>query len=189
MSTRGVYGFYKGGKTKITYNHSDSYPGVLGSNVVEFVKDTPITELNEIFDRIILVDNKEEPTVEQVEECQKWADLFVSAKDLTEWYVLLRMAQGDLYLYKEGLRYMIDSEDFIKDSLFCEWGYIINLDDNILEIYRGYQESPQENRYYTDRSLDAAVNFYNCKLLCSFPLEDIPDNWEEIILKEESNEM
>ncbi len=34
--------------------------------------------------------------------------------------------------------YMIDSLEFAKDSLFCEWGYLVNLDENVLEVYRGF---------------------------------------------------
>jgi hypothetical protein len=63
------------------------------------------------------------------------------------WYDLLRSDQGDLEAYAEiGL--MIDSASFIKDSLFCEWAYIINLDRGVLEVYRGFQtKKPKKNRY------------------------------------------
>ena len=59
-----------------------------------------------------------------------------------DWYCLLRHAQGDLNVYKNGLRYMIDNHDFIKDSLFCEYAYIINLDTKRLEFYVGFQKTP-----------------------------------------------
>ena len=54
MGTRGLYGFRKNGKDKITYNHWDSYPEGLGQNVLNFVKETSIEELNSIYDKIIL---------------------------------------------------------------------------------------------------------------------------------------
>ena len=31
---------------------------------------------------------------------------------------------------------MLDDENFLNDNLFCEYGYIINLDENTLDIYR-----------------------------------------------------
>ena len=40
------------------YNHSDSYPEWLGRRVLEFVQSTTDQEMNEIFDRIIVVTDK-----------------------------------------------------------------------------------------------------------------------------------
>jgi hypothetical protein len=120
-----------------------------------------------------MVDEDNNPTDEQIRECNQYADLNVSNKDIKNWYCLLRKTQGDLECYKNGLRYMIDNKNFIKDSLFCEWGYIINLDDNILEVYEGFQTEPQDNRYKTDKSLDYAKKYYNCALIKRIPLKDI----------------
>jgi hypothetical protein len=87
---------------------------------------------------------------------------------------LLRSTQGDLNIYKENLRYMIERNDFIKDSLFCEFGYIINLETNELEIYKGGQKAPQENRYQINTS---ETGYYNCALVKIFSLNDIPEDW------------
>ena len=37
MGTRGLWGFRKDGKDKLTYNHFDSYPDCLGHTIVEFL--------------------------------------------------------------------------------------------------------------------------------------------------------
>lgn len=39
---------------------------------------------------------------------------------------------------------MIDNVSFLQDSLFCEWGYVINLDTNVLEIYRDSENAAVE---------------------------------------------
>ncbi len=90
-----------------------------------------------------------------------------SADGMT-WYKLLREAQGKMDVYLTGeLRYMIDGIEFIKDSLFCEWAYIINLDNNTLEVWKGFQQSPQkDNRYGT--SLEDG--YYPCALIKTYPL-------------------
>ena len=49
MSTRGIYGFRKNGEDKLTYNHYDSYFSYLGENIINFVKETPIHEVNKIY--------------------------------------------------------------------------------------------------------------------------------------------
>lgn len=179
MGTRGIYGFYKYGIDKITYNHFDSYPEGLGEDIVKFIHNTSILEMNEIFNKIILVNDNTIPTAEQIFECTEYYDNNVSSRTITDWYCLLRKAQGNLETYKSGLKYMIDNKDFIKDSLFCEWGYIINLDKNILEIYKGFQKTPNKNRYFYDgRERDG---YYNCKLIKTFPLNNIPENWIELL--------
>jgi len=79
---------------------------------------------------------------------------------------------------------MLNYNDFIKNSLFCEWAYIINLDSKELEIYKGFQKEPNNNRYSIDAPSDRG--YYNCKLLMSISLDvarDI-DNLDEFIKQE-----
>lgn len=167
MGTRGCYGFRKNGIDKLTYNHFDSYPDCLGHDVVQFCKETSIEEMNEIFDKTILVDENSKPTAEQIVECMEYYNGDVSTRTPEDWYCLLREAQGNLNVYRNGLRYMIDNHDFIKDSLFCEYAYIINLDTNCLEFWRGFQHEPDENnRYGTEED----SGYYPCKMVAYYPL-------------------
>ncbi|HBD95379.1 MAG TPA: hypothetical protein DC057_14520 [Spirochaetia bacterium] len=179
MGTRGIYGFYKDGVDKLTYKHMDSYPSYLGAEIIDFIKTTSIEELNKIFDKIILVNGDSKPTEEQIKECEDFTNLGVSNQSTSDWYCILRNSQGDLNAYKGNLKYMIDNKGFIKDSLFCEWGYIINLDDNILEIYRGLIRSrnSRNNRYWTLKH----NGYCACEIIKTFPLNNIPDNWLEIL--------
>jgi hypothetical protein len=178
MGTRGLYGFYRDGVTKATYNHYDSYPEGLGAVIVDFLRSTSIHELNRIFDNIILIDEHSKPTEEQIENCAPFTNLGVSNQSTDDWYCLLRNAQGGLDAYKEGLKYMIDSQGFIQDSLFCEYAYIINLDDNVLEIYEGFQKEPVYNRY-SNGGRDG--EYYACKQVEEFELDYLPVNWLDIL--------
>lgn len=173
MGTRGCYGFRKNGADKLTYNHFDSYPDCLGHTMVKFCKATSISELNEIFDKLILVNESAKPTAEQIKECKQYYDGNVSRKTVEDWYCLLRNAQGDLDAYKNGLKYMIDNCGFIKDSLWCEYAYIINLDTEELEFWVGDQDkSDIYNRYGVERD----GNYYPCKMMASYPLATISLN-------------
>lgn len=173
MGTRGCYGFRKNGMDKLTYNHFDSYPDCLGHTMVKFCKATSISELNEIFDKLILVNESAKPTAEQIKECKQYYDGNVSRKTVEDWYCLLRNAQGDLDAYKNGLKYMIDNCGFIKDSLWCEYAYIINLDTEELEFWVGDQDKPDiYNRYGVERD----GNYYPCKMMASYPLATISLN-------------
>jgi hypothetical protein len=202
MGTRGLIGYYSKGVTKATYNHFDSYPKCLGEEVREYIADRTARELYEDFLGIRLVQENKEVTPEDVIAYTNfwYGDVgrhFING-DLREeqgWYDLLRERQGDFAAYAEiGL--MIDGISFIKDSLYCEWAYIINLDRGVLEVYRGFQEKkPKKNRYALSKEEIAVVKaekgyyvrdlkgkrtfhknqYYNCDLIAQIPLEDVPD--------------
>ena len=183
MGTRGLWGFHNQGKDKLTYNHFDSYPTGLGEIVRKFIISHTLNELKKIATNIELVDGKSEPTDKQIKECEKWTDLSVSDKSTNDWYCLLRNAQSNPEAYKK-LRYMIDSKDFVQDSLFCEYAYIINLDTKKLEIYLGFQKTPQNNRYKPTieeckkieeeaKTSGCGTPYYNCKLLMEIPFSEI----------------
>lgn len=181
MGTRGIYGFRKNGKDKLTYNHWDSYPSCLGNTMLEFCKDTSIDEMNNICDRIVLVDEESKPTDEQIEVCRSFADTSVSTGRIDDWYCLLRDLQGEPSEWKKisGPIYMIDNHEFIKDSLFCEYGYIINLDTNKLEFWVGFQKSPRKrNRYGCEPD---ESGYYPCRMVSSYALEDIEANFPIIL--------
>lgn len=167
MGTRGCYGFRKNGIDKITYNHYDSYPSGLGADVATFCKETSLDEMNEIFDRIILVAESSTPTAEQIAECHKYYGAGDAGQTVEDWYWLLRDTQGDLSVYKDNLRYMIDSHDFITGSLFCEYAYIINLDTNRLEYWVGFQRKPDKNNRYGTKNHNG---YYPCKMKASYSL-------------------
>ena len=39
---------------------------------------------------------------------------------------------------------MPDATEFLKDSLFCEYAYVINLDKKQLDLFVGFQREKQE---------------------------------------------
>lgn len=175
MGTRGCYGLYKNGVTKATYNHFDSYIEGLGKDILDFVGNTSIPIMNKIFDKIELVREDSILTIEQIENCQDFTDLSVSNQNIMDFYCLLRKAQGDLNAYKTDLRYMIDNKEFIGDSCFCEYAYIINLDKNVLEFYKGFNKVPQNNRYSKFANSQENGGYCECKLVAEYKLVEI---WE-----------
>lgn len=179
MGTRGCYGFHSGEKDKLTYNHSDSYPTYLGFNILSFVHNTPESELRAVADRIELVDEDSAPSPEQIETFKGYSDVSVGTQTLTDWYCLLRQTQGDLAPYRDGLRHMIDSHDFLKGSLFCEWAYIINVDTLELEIYKGFntrkyvKNGGRYAKYCLDEKPVCGKKYYGVTLLATLKLSDI----------------
>lgn len=141
MGTRGSFGFRVNGQDKLMYNHFDSYPSGLGLDVLAFLKGTNLDTLTKKVAKLEPVNNKVPPTPEQIAKCTKagTVNLSVSERSTKDWYCLLRNAQGDFKkLLKVGL--FEPANNFILDSLFCEWAYIANLDTGKLEVYQGFNE-------------------------------------------------
>jgi hypothetical protein len=139
MGTRGAYGFRVDGQDKVTYNHCDSYPSALGDTMVRYVRDHSDQELAEVARRLVLVNKCEaEAPRDMQERYRHFADRGVSSGKLSEWYVLLREAQGqpEAFHRAEGrLEHMIDNRDFLKDHISCEYAYVVNVDSGKLQFY------------------------------------------------------
>lgn len=138
MATRGLTGFRLNGKLYAMYNHFDSDPEWLGQSVLEFCKqvdwDNPI--IAERVAKIILVNDVGIVPEKFVKKYQKYS--CNEFEKTIDWYWLLRDLQGVGILEKvvEGkVKHMIDNADFLGDEISCEWAYIINLDENELEVW------------------------------------------------------
>lgn len=185
MSTRGIFGFRVGGQDKLSYNHCDSYPEGLGADILhdlkKLIKHHGIGYIIEKAEQIKIINENVEPTVDDVFNLRAYTDLSVGRRSTKDWYCLTRKLQGDIATTLEA-GYMHGDNNFINESLFCEWGYIINLDDNVLEVYKGFQHEPhKQGRYSKYVPPDKYPNgskvehkYYACALVAKFPLNKLP---------------
>ena len=182
MGTRGAYGFRINGQDKVTYNHYDSYPCGLGREVMSYIAHTPLKRMKEVAARIILVDRESTPSPELIKKYKKYTDLRVSEQSHNDWYCLLRKTQGNLFPYNSDLEHMIDSQDFLSDSLFCEWAYIINLDTDTFEAYKGFNKNPLARGRYAGRSTKSNDGYRGVSLIKEIPLANIrKQNLERLV--------
>ena len=148
MSTRGFVGIRKDGKDKGGYNHSDSYYSGLGSEIVSFLRGKTLKKLKDIFDNIVFVDYEKED--------------FVAAWDWDNSCFNLRFT---------------DNSEFLRDSLFCEYACIVNLDDRVLEIYRGFNKNPEGNGRYASQYIKSEAprveQYYGVVLQRTIPLREL----------------
>jgi len=174
MSTNGAYGFYINGQEKATYNHSDSYPSWLGKRIIEVIKNSSLEKLKCVAETIELIQPEGKPTNEQIEHCKPFSDFGVSTGETDDWYCLLLNAQGDLQPYMENkLKYMVDNKEFLHNSLFCEWAYIINLDENKLEVYKGFNKNPKARGRYASKTVDFDKEYCGVRLIKTIKLEKL----------------
>lgn len=180
MGTRGAFGFLIDGQTKATYNHADSYPDGLGQDVVDYIEqmirglpEDPVTLLAKV--RALQPVPDRAPTPDEIKRLAPWTNLGVGGQSTSDWYCLLRDAQGDAGAMLETGFYN-DGEAFLADSLFCEWAYIINFDKEVFEVYRGFQEVKHDKGRYADMET-GGEKYFPVALVASFPLTAIPEDW------------
>lgn len=69
---------------------------------------------------------------------------------------------------------LINHEHFAEDSIFCEWGYVIDLDNNVFEVYKGLNQSPltEKDRFYGPPQ----DGYYPIKEIARFDLNNLPSD-------------
>lgn len=182
MTTRGIYGFRINETDKLAYNHADSYPEKLGATILqelgavndwEMIRNlasslVPIHETRKLGlnDEIIRAElRRHYPTLEYGLEPK-------------DFYELFSPLQGTLKPYLSGrLSFMATANEFIDDSLFCEWGCIANLDSHELEVYRGLQRIPPAPYSRYQGEMDR-MGYYPAKMVQAYSLDKLPSNRE-----------
>lgn len=181
MSTRGIWGFRLNNQDKLTYNHYDSYLEGLGIELILALEGHNLTKLKDRVRFLQLVDENDTPHEKQIETLKNYTNLSIGTKDEKDWYCLLKETQGNLDATLDA-GYMIDNHAFVKDSLFCEWGYIINLDDEVFEIYTGFQRNEHNNGRYANLKRTELHSYYPIALIKTIKIDkDILKNYKDFV--------
>jgi hypothetical protein len=120
MSTRGFVGYRYKGQVHGWYNHSDSYCGWLGRQVVDHLYKLSQEQLKDFFlKRLTLVYDEE---------------AYAGHKNLWD---------GEFDFSKDSV-ILKDAGEFYKDGLFCEYSYIFDLDSKQkrLLLFTGFGKKP-----------------------------------------------
>lgn len=200
MGTRGFITFVHDGVEKTTYNHYDSYPEGLGVAVLSFLRTTLVPTDDDTQDasfasvhevlresltrtvRSLRVVTEETPvTADDVIALCPWTDTLVDLdpdRKMPSWYQLLRGTQGSVSdILTAG--YLLDASDYPRDSLFAEWGYVIDLDAEDLEVYMGFQDAPHDVGRFAGREV-VHNGYYPVKRVAAWPLAELPTEAEFI---------
>ena len=121
MGTRGAVGFRLNGEDYINYNHYDSYPEHSGCYVLQQLRywmGSPVEQLAAA------------PTVVWIDRLKERVAAMKPLARL-EW-------AGDRLDACLAHGVYAPAADFLRDSLFCEWAYIVNLDAKTLDVYTGF---------------------------------------------------
>jgi hypothetical protein len=151
MGTRGAFGVIIGEKEKIGYNQFDSYPSGKGLENLTWLRGiewtSALPKFRQLATDCLLVDDKTEPTPLDIHALRGWTDLSVSTQQTDDWYCLTHETHGSIEMMLR-CGYIEDFSSFPLESLFCEWGYIVDFDRNVFEVYQGFQKSrPKKGRW------------------------------------------
>jgi hypothetical protein len=86
------------------------------------------------------------------------------------WYDAMRESQGMLTDYLKCGYWVAADDRWPNDSLFCEWGYIVNLDAELLEVYRGFQRQSHGNGRFASR--ESVRSYYPVALVATLEFDD-----------------
>lgn len=191
MGTRNSVHVIVNKQTKIAkYCQWDGYASVRGVETLEVLRsflkptktktfDERLQEMKQKVKGVIAISNEE--VNKRWKECgaddEGYVTMEVSDKFKQNYAHLSRdMGGGEvLKLVVEGKinETNLDTE-FVGDSLFCEWAYVVDLDKKTFEVYKGFNDKPlkKNERFY---EFDKKDNEYHpVKLVKKYKLDDLP---------------
>lgn len=195
MGTRNLSIAVVDGEVKVAqYGQWDGYPSGNGLVVFNFVKE-------------LLRNNKVDEMKEKVRACR-----FVDSKNVSEKYEALgidttsnwvtledaekfKKAHPQLdrdmgaeifsYIMEHGGCELKNNISFAADSLFCEWAYLIDFDNEVLECYEGFNKNgidENDRFYYLKEKSDEG--YFPIRKCAVFTFSQVLDMTEEAFLKE-----
>jgi hypothetical protein len=171
MGTRNLTMVVKDGEFKIAqYGQFDGYPSGSGFIVLNFLKTAKLDVFAEKLKNLRWLTDAD---CDVVNATENWKTVYPELSRNTGAMILEMVYESE----KEML--LKDSKSFAGDSLFCEWAYLIDLDNNTLEVYRGFNKTPViEGRFKSDDmtlELDDKGVYHPIKLVKTYSLSELPD--------------
>lgn len=181
------------------YGQWDGYPSGNGLTILEFLRTCNLDEFKEKIKNVRFSTKKDEKKVEKFLKSIGCNDGYMNMEQSTLYkkaypYSSRDIGAGILQMVNESEDTEIvlqDTTKFAADSLFCEWAYLIDLDNNNLEVYEGFNNSPlEEGQRFKDMELEdnlGGEQYYPIKCVKIYPLDKLPTN-EEFINELEKKE-
>ena len=175
MGTRHLVAIIKDKKYKVAqYGQWDGYFSGQGIGVLEYLRNLDLDILKNKLDNCRFMNEDDICKIENDPELKdNWQKHYPQ---------LSRNIGSDIidYVYNSENELLVkDSSTFAEDSLFCEYGYVVDFDKNTFEIYEGFNETPlnKSERFYCKDKKD---KYYPIKFICEFDINNLPSDDEFI---------
>lgn len=175
MGTRNLTLVQTGGKYRIAqYGQWDGYPERAGHTVLLFLRNWDRDKFVKNLGRTRFLTEEE-----AAEISKKWREGEQPAE-----HIRRDMGAGVLqYIHDlpvDGAEILLgDNTDFAADGMFCEWAYVLDLDTNKLEVYRGGKTPPEPGERFAHlKSRDAAPGnpeYYPARKVAEWPIAELPE--------------
>lgn len=176
MGTRHLICVVIDGDFKIAqYGQWDGYPDGQGIDILTYLRTANYDALTANLRKLRWTTHEDFARVNKELDLgdSGWMDMEQAARYKAAYPALSRDTGSKILALVEagGVEFVTDSRDFAQDSLFCEWGYVIDLDTKVLEVYEGFVEStPTEGRWAGQHK--AGEQYAAIKRIASFPFAD-----------------
>lgn len=195
MGTRNLTLVIAHGETKIAqYGQWDGYPSGQGITILTFLRGTDLEDFKEKLNnpnlRFVTDEDQKEMDyyLTSIGVEGEWMNLDQSDKFKQEYPLLSRDNGGDILsmVYEEtkkenpGKLFLHDSTEFAKDSLLCEWAYVVDFDKNTFESYKGFNQSPltEDDRFFSPIQTESRNGYEPVRIIKSYPLDNLPTEEE-----------
>lgn len=181
MGTRNLTVVVSNGITRIAqYCQWDGYPSGQGYTILRFLRRCKLDKLKHQVDKTSFYDAVlDKAELESIESIDNWFELYPH---------LSRDFGGEIirYVYKSrNPPKLCNNYKLLSDGLLFNWVYVVDLDKNTFEVYRGCNTKPLDSneRFYnmTDMKqvreyfdLFKSYSYYPVKHIVSFNLNELP---------------
>lgn len=156
------------------YGQWDGYPSGRGIEILKFLRDQMNRpKMEERLRALSWIDGDE------VYENPEYKNAYQFDRDCGS-DILELIQNGSLSKRGETKYWIVDKlinvSSFAADSLFCEWAYVVDFDENTFEIYRGFVKEPHTGERFSD--MEGQDGYYPVKLRKTYDLNSLPSNEE-----------
>jgi hypothetical protein len=181
MGTRHLIAVQLDGKYRIAqYGQWDGYPSGQGADVLKFLRKMNRPKFEEKLRAASFCTDADWAEIKaRIERDnlgghnEQWKEVWPELSRDTGAKVLALVQE------KEAGIKLRDQIDFAANSLMCEWGYVIDLDTNTLEVFKGFQKNPlpEGDRFANFRPTnprEAVEGYYQIRRIASYSLDKLP---------------
>ena len=190
MGTRHLICVVSNGEYKVAqYGQWDGYPSGQGSSILRFLQSDQLAAFKESLPKC--------SWISEDDIAKYWSEFGVNIRENSSvsYEIYNKFSEKHPQLSRDtgadvlkviasapnGVKLRNDY-DFSRDSLFCEWAYVIDFDKNTFEVYQGFNEKPldKSERFYSEVLVKYSSDntYYPVKLLTSFDLSNLPSEDE-----------
>lgn len=188
MGTRNLTMVQMNGEIKVAqYGQWDGYPSCSGIKILKFLRCARLDTFKKALSNVRWITNEMQN--------EMWKEAGAKDEELKSGFVPMHISELFTKFHPELSRdtgaeilwhvltsdkdlYLKNDLEFAKNSLFCEWAYLVNLDDNTLECYKGFNQVPlaESDRFYFDGHKDD--KYYPIRLIKTYNIDNLPSDEE-----------